>query len=70
VFALATLGESVANANVQADSEVECCELSLTDLARLGESDPRLQSIMYENLARKLASNLHSANAGGRALSG
>ena len=42
----------------------------MTDLARLGESDPRLRSIMYKNLVRKLASNLRSANAEVRALSG
>ena len=67
---MAMLGESVRSANVQADSEVECCELSLTDLVRLGESDPRLRSFMYENLARKLAYNLRNANAEVRALSG
>jgi len=42
----------------------------MTDLVRLGESDPFLRSTMYENLARKLASNLRSANAEVRALSG
>ena len=67
---MAMLGESVRSANVQADSDVECWEVTMTDLVRLGESDPHLRSIMYENLARKLASNLRSANAEVRALSG
>ena len=35
------LGEKVRSANVRADSDVDCLELSMGDLALLGDSDPR-----------------------------
>jgi glutaminase len=67
---MALLGEKVRSANVTADSNVECYELRLDDLARLGESDPAFSAAIYENLARKLAGNLRRANAEVQALSG
>ena len=67
---MALLGEQLRSANVCADSEVECCELRMDDLAQLGESNPHLRATLYENLARKLAGNLRRANAEVQALSG
>ena len=67
---MALLGENLRSANVSADSDVECWQLTVDDLATLGESDPGLRATVYENLARKLAGNLRCANAQVQALSG
>jgi glutaminase len=64
------LGEPVRAAAVIADSDVECAELSLADFHRLAESHPNLRGVIYENLARKLARGLRSANRQLSALSG
>jgi glutaminase len=67
---MAMLGDPVRSADVIADSEAECHVLSVDDLAQLGESDPPLRATLYQNLARKLATNLRRANAEVQALSG
>jgi CRP-like cAMP-binding protein len=67
---MALLEERVRVANVIADSDVECYELRLDDLALLWESTPALRTTVYETLARKLAGNLRRANAEIQVLSG
>jgi len=67
---MAMLGESLRSANVRADKDVECVELSMDDLAELGNSDPQARATMYRNLARKIADNLRRANDEVQALSG
>jgi CRP-like cAMP-binding protein len=66
---MALLGERVRAANVIADSDVECYELRVDDLARIWDSTPDLRAAVYETLARKLAANLRRANAEIEALS-
>ncbi len=67
---MAILGEKLRSANVIADTDVECLEVEISDLDRLGESDSSLPATMFRNLAAQLAGNLRKANSEIRALSG
>jgi CRP-like cAMP-binding protein len=49
---LAIVNRSARTADVRADSDVECWELSVEAFDRMGETDPALKAVLVENLLR------------------
>lgn len=60
---MALLDRSVRSARVTADTDLECCSLSLTDLDAFAQKNPQLMIHIMRNLAELLAQRLRKANA-------
>lgn len=59
---MAMLGETARAASIRADTDVECFEMPLDGLELVSSLSPNVRSVIYLNLARKLARNLRDAN--------
>ncbi|MBI3783145.1 MAG: glutaminase A [Deltaproteobacteria bacterium] len=59
---LAVVNRGVRNADVRADTEVECYALSTAAFDRLGETHPAIKITVLENLLRNVARMLSRAN--------
>jgi glutaminase len=59
---MALLDRAPRSASVTADTEVECDLLMLEDFEQLGESHPRIQTVLLSNLALGLSTRLRKAN--------
>jgi glutaminase len=60
---LAVVNAGPRNADVRADTPVECWTLATADFARLGVSHPRIKMTILENLLRNVAEMLTRSNA-------
>jgi glutaminase len=59
---MAALERSTRSATIYADEEVDCRILSLGDLSRVWEEQPRIKAAMLENLALDLSGKLRKMN--------